>query len=216
MIELGSYSQYLELIAVIIGIVKYREFKNYQLRYVFYFLVYVVINEFVAGISYPVFGLPNYALYNVYVLLHFCFFIAWYHSLLESEMRKKILKIFFFFFVVFWSFESFYLENFTGEDVTLSFTIGVLFLIVSVGFYFMEMLTREVILHITQSPYFWVSFGILVYCVTYLPFYLTLSFINRENPVILNVTLFLINCIQYCCFSIAFIQANRHRIEHES
>ncbi len=214
--ELGSYSQYLELIAVIIGFVKYREFKNFQLKYVFYFLIYVAVNEFVAGVSYPVFGLPNYALYNVYVMINFCFFIAWYHSLLESASRKKVLKLFFFIFLIFWTFESIYLENFTREDVTLSFTLGVLFLIVAVGFYFMEMLNREVILHITQSPYFWISFGILVYCVTYLPFYLTLSIINRENPVILNVTLFLINCIQYCCFSIAFIQANRFKIEHKS
>ncbi len=214
--ELGSYSQYLELIAVIIGFVKYREFKNFQLKYVFYFLIYVAVNEFVAGVSYPVFGLPNYALYNVYVMINFCFFIAWYHSLLESASRKKVLKLFFFIFLIFWTFESIYLENFTREDVTLSFTLGVLFLIVAVGFYFMEMLNREVILHITQSPYFWISFGILVYCVTYLPFYLTLSIINRENPVILNVTLFLINCIQYCCFSIAFIQANRFKMEHKS
>ncbi len=214
--ELGSYSQYLELIAVIIGFVKYREFKNFQLKYVFYFLIYVAVNEFVAGVSYPVFGLPNYALYNVYVMINFCFFIAWYHSLLEYASRKKVLKLFFFIFLIFWTFESIYLENFTREDVTLSFTLGVLFLIVAVGFYFMEMLNREVILHITQSPYFWISFGILVYCVTYLPFYLTLSIINRENPVILNVTLFLINCIQYCCFSIAFIQANRFKMEHKS
>ncbi len=212
--ELGSYSQYLELIAVIIGLVRYKEFKRFQLKYVLFFLIYVALNELLAGISFPVFGLPNYALYNIYVLLHFCFFLAWYHSLLEGTQRKLILKIFFFFFLMFWTFESFYVDNFLGEDVTLSFTLGVLFLIVAVGFYFMEMLTREVVLHITQSPYFWVSFGILVYCVTYLPFYLTLSFINRENPVILNVTLFLINCIQYCCFSIAFIQADRNRMEH--
>ena len=214
--EFGTYSKYLALIAVIIGIVKYREFRNYQLKYVFYFLMYVALNEFLASVFYPVFGLPAYALYNVYVMLNFCFFIAWYHSLLESASRRRVLKFFFFAFLIFWTFESIYLQNFTREEVTHSFTLGVLFLIVAVGFYFKEMLTREVVLHITQSPYFWISFGILVYCVTYLPFYLTLSMINQENPVVLNLTLFLINCIQYSCFSIAFIQADRFKIEHKS
>ena len=214
--ELSSYSQYLELIAVIIGIVKYREFKEYKLKYVFYFLIYVVVNEFLAGISYPVFCIPNYILYNIYVLLHFCFFIGWYHSLMESQRRKRILKIFFVCYVLTWFLESLLIEDFAEMYVTYSFTLGVLFLIVAVGFYFMEMLSREVVLHITQSPYFWISFGILVYCVTYLPFYITLRFINKENPLIINVTLFLINCIQYCCFAIAFIQAKSTRIEHKA
>ena len=104
------------------------------------------------------------------------------------------------------------------SDVVLGLPFGVnalsLLLIAAVAFYFVEMLSREVVLNITQSPYFWVCFGILIYCVTYLPFYITLLFFIQENPIILSVVLFLINCIQYCCIAIAFIKANRRTIEH--
>ena len=66
--DLSSYSQYLELIALIIGVIKYKEFKNFYFKYVFYFLIYVVANEFLAGISYEVLNIPNTFLYNIYIL----------------------------------------------------------------------------------------------------------------------------------------------------
>ncbi|MFI8378267.1 hypothetical protein [Leeuwenhoekiella sp. NPDC079379] len=212
--ELGSYSQYLELIAVAIGIVKYREFKNFQFKYILFFLVYVVLNEFLAGVSYELLGVPNVLLYNIYVLLHFAFFLGWYHNLLISKRRKQFVKVFFIIYVFFWIADVSILEGFVLDHATYSFALGTFLLIITVAFYFIEMLNREVVLHITLSPYFWVSFGILVYCITYLPFYIALLFLTKENPIILSVMLFLINCIQYCCFSIAFIRADRNAIEH--
>ncbi|MGO4911107.1 hypothetical protein [Leeuwenhoekiella sp. W20_SRS_FM14] len=212
--ELGSYSQYLELIAVAIGIVKYKEFKNFQFKYILYFLIYVVLNEFVAGISYEFFKIPNILLYNIYVLIHFAFFLGWYHYLLISKRRRQIVKVFFIVYVFFWIVDVSVLEGLVLINATYSFALGTFLLIITVAFYFIELLNREVVLHITLSPYFWVSFGILVYCITYLPFYIALLFLSKENPIILSVMLFLINCIQYCCFSIAFIRADRNAIEH--
>lgn len=212
--ELGSYSQYLELIAAAIGIVKYKEFKNFHFKYVLFFLVYVVLNEFLAGVSYQFFGLSNVLLYNIYVLIHFAFFLAWYHSLLQVQHRKNIVKAFFIGYLILWFLDAFMIEDFVTQYTAYSFSVGTLFLIITVAFYFIEMLNREVVMHVTKSPYFWVSFGILVYCITYLPFYVTLLFLSKENPIILSVMLFLINCIQYCCFSIAFIRADHHTIEH--
>ena len=92
---LSSYSQYLELIALVIGIIRYKEFKNHKFKYVLYFLFYVVVNEFVAGFSYELFSIPNTLPYNIYILVHFAFFLAWFHSILASAQRRKIIKVFF-------------------------------------------------------------------------------------------------------------------------
>ena len=211
---LSSYSQYLELIALIIGIIRYKEFKNHKFKYILYFLVYVVLNEFAAGVSYELFKIPNTLLYNIYILIHFAFFLAWFHTLLASAFRKKIIKIFFILYVSCWFVNAIFSGSIADNFLSYSFSLGTLLLIAAVAFYFVEMLSREVVLNITQSPYFWVCFGILIYCVTYLPFYITLLFFIQENPIILSVVLFLINCIQYCCIAIAFIKANRRTIEH--
>ncbi len=212
--DLSSYSQYLELIALIIGIIKYKEFKDFYFKYVFYFLIYVVANEFLAGISYEVLNIPNTFLYNIYILIHFSFFLAWFHSLIVSTIKARILKFFFLVYIVFWFGEALTIGSITDNYLSITFSLGTLLLIIAVAFYFIEMLTREVVLNITQSPYFWVCFGILTYCVTYLPFYITLMFFLQENPVILSVVLFLINCIQYCCIAIAFIKSDRYQMEH--
>ena len=211
---LSSYSQYLELIALIIGIIRYKEFKNHKFKYILYFLVYVVLNEFAAGVSYELFKIPNTLLYNIYILIHFAFFLAWFHTLLSSAFRKKIIRIFFILYVSFWFINAIFSGSIADNFLSYSFSLGTLLLIAAVAFYFVEMLSREVVLNITQSPYFWVCFGILIYCVTYLPFYITLLFFIQENPIILSVVLFLINCIQYCCIAIAFIKADRRTIEH--
>ena len=211
---LSSYSQYLELIALIIGIIRYKEFKNHKFKYILYFLVYVVLNEFAAGVSYELFKIPNTLLYNIYILIHFAFFLAWFHTLLSSAFRKRIIRIFFILYVSFWFINAIFSGSIADNFLSYSFSLGTLLLIAAVAFYFVEMLSREVVLNITQSPYFWVCFGILIYCVTYLPFYITLIFFLQENPIILSVVLFLINCIQYCCIAIAFIKANRCTIEH--
>ncbi|RXG11978.1 hypothetical protein DSM03_10775 [Leeuwenhoekiella aestuarii] len=212
--ELSSYSQYLEFIAIVIGFLRYKEIKDFKFKYVLFFLIYVLITEIFAGVCYDLFGFVNTPVYNVYVLVNFAFFIAWYHSVLKSLIRKRIIKILFFVYVSFWLIDAVFLEQFLVDYLTYSFSLGTLFLIISVSFYFVEMLNREVVMHITKSPYFWVSFGILVYCVTFLPFYITYLFFLQENPIILSIVLFLINCIQYCCFAIAFVRADRFTIEH--
>ena len=187
---LSSYSQYLELIALIIGIIRYKEFKNHKFKYILYFLVYVVLNEFAAGVSYELFKIPNTLLYNIYILIHFAFFLAWFHTLLSSAFRKKIIRIFFILYVSFWFINAIFSGSIADNFLSYSFSLGTLLLIAAVAFYFVEMLSREVVLNITQSPYFWVCFGILIYCVTYLPFYITLLFFIQENPIILSVVLF--------------------------
>ncbi|RXG23338.1 hypothetical protein [Leeuwenhoekiella aequorea] len=98
--------------------------------------------------------------------------------------------------------------------MSYSFLLGTFLLIIAVVFYFIEMLKRNVVLNITRSPYFWVSFGVLVYCATYFAFYITSLILSTESPVILSVVLFLIHSILYGCFGIAFIRANRKKLEH--
>lgn len=213
--ELSSYSQYLELIAVIIGTIKYRQFKEAQLKYVYFFLWYVTINEFTAGVSYPILGIPNYILYNVYFIIHFAFFLWWYSSLMFSTLRKKILQFFIVFFGIFWLVDAFFLQDFINGYLTYSYTLGTVMVTLAVSLYFIEMLNRDVILNITGSPYFWISFGLLVYCVTYLPFEIAITFLQRENFIMWSVVLFLINCIQYGCFAIAFIKAQAHTVDHK-
>ncbi len=212
--ELGSYSQYLELIAAIIGTVKYRDFKNSKLKYVLFFLWYVAFSDFFAGVSYPIFGIPNYIIYNLYYLVVFTFFLWWYQSLLFSIRKKIIVFTFLGFFCAFYIADFLFFQDFVFDFLTYSFTLGTLFITVTVSIYFVEMLYRDVILNVTRSSYFWVSFGLLVFCITYLPFKLAYRFMDSEKLFIKSLVLFMINCIQYTCFAIAFLKAKKGSMDH--
>ncbi|WP_416442948.1 hypothetical protein ACH3O9_18520 [Leeuwenhoekiella sp. A16] len=212
--ELSSYSQYLELIAAVIGIIKYNHFKHTKLKYVLFFLCYVALNEFFAGMCYPVLGIPNYIPYNIYYLVHFAFFLWWYSSLMFTRSRRNILLILLLIYTIFWLIDAIFIQNFSYEFLNNSYTLGAVLITVAACFYFIEMLNRDVVMHITSSPYFWVSFGLLVYCVTYLPFEVAITFMVKENLAIWSVVLFIINSLQYCCFAIAFIKTHKSYTEH--
>ncbi|MEH6407584.1 MAG: hypothetical protein V7767_09900 [Leeuwenhoekiella sp.] len=212
--ELSSYSQYLELIAAIIGTIRYSHFKESRLKYVLFFVWYVALNEFFAGISYPLFGIPNYIPYNIYYLIHFAFFLWWFSSLMFSLTRKLILQGLAIIFSVFWVINALFTQDFTSSFMTHSYTLGTVFVTISACFYFIEMLNREVVMNITSSPYFWIAFGLLVFCVTYLPFEIAIEFMVKEEIIIWSVVLFLINSIQYCCFAVAFLKSDKSLNEH--
>ena len=212
--DLASYSQYLELVAAIIGTVKYGAFKNSKLKYVLFFLWYVVFTDFFAGISYPWFDIPNYIVYNLYYLAVFAFFLLWCRSLLSSRVKKAMLLFFFCIYCLFYLVNIIFLQDFVFDFLTYSFTVGTMLITITVSIYFVEMLNRDIILQVTKSSYFWISFGLLVFCITYLPFKLAYRFMEGENYILKSLVLFLINCIQYTCFAIAFIKAKKGSMDH--
>ena len=208
---LDSYSYYLEIITLIIGLIRYKEYRNFKFRYILYLIAYVVLNNLFLD---TYLGSATQFFHAIYTLIYFAFFLLWYQSLLTNIHRKRIVNIFLIIFIVFWIYDVFLLEGFQQIFTRYSFSLGTFLLIIAVVFYFIEMLKRNVVLNITRSPYFWVSFGILVYCATYLAFYISSLILSTENPVILSVLLFLIHSIQFCCFAIAFIRADRKKLEH--
>ena len=210
---LGSYSYYLEIITLIIGLIRYKEFRNFKFKFILFFLAYVVLNILLLEIFKAY--LINVTVYHaINTLIYFAFFLLWYNSLLTNTYRKRILNILLIIFIVFWIYDIFLLEGFQQIFMSYSFLLGTFLLIIAVVFYFIEMLKRNVVLNITRSPYFWVSFGVLVYCATYFAFYITSLILSTESPVILSVVLFLIHSILYGSFGIAFIRANRKKLEH--
>lgn len=211
---LDSYSYYLEIITLIIGLIRYKEYRNFKFRYILYFLAFVVLNNLFLKIFNTNLGSDTQFFHALYALIYFVFFLLWYQSLLTNKHRKRIVNIFLIIFIVFWIYDVFLLEAFQQIFTRYSFSLGTFLLIIAVVFYFIEMLKRNVVLNITRSPYFWVSFGILVYCATYFAFYITSLILSTENPVILSVLLFLIHSMQFCCFAIAFIRADRKKLEH--
>lgn len=212
--ELSGYSQYLELVAAVIGTLNYRKFKHEKLKYVLLLLWYVALNDFFAGISYPWFKIPNYIPYNIFYLVYFGFFIWWYSELIKSKLLRRIMLALLFIFVIFWLGNALFLD-FTSNFLSYTYVLGTIFLTISIGLYLSEMLnTEEVVLNVSKSPYFWVAFGTLLFCVVYLPFELFQGFFEKNDPNLWTTVLFILNVIQYSCIALAFIVVEPDRVEH--
>ncbi|MGB5944080.1 MAG: hypothetical protein WBG71_14445 [Leeuwenhoekiella sp.] len=212
--DLAAHSQYVELVAALIGLIMYKHYKGTQLVYFLILLWYVTINEFFAGISYPVFGIPNYIPYNIYYGINFVFFLWWYRSLISWKNGKKALLFFMLIFLTGYLVDSMFLNDIVYRYLTYAFTAGTVLLILCVAIYFMDRLYRDAVFNITASPYFWISFGVLFYCVAYLPFLVAYRFMESNYGEIRSVVLFIVNVIQYCCFAVAFIKGRQAKEEY--
>ncbi|MAZ28368.1 MAG: hypothetical protein CL868_14995 [Cytophagaceae bacterium] len=214
--DLSLYSIYLELIAAIIGTVRFQHYRHLKLKYVLFYIWYLVLSEVIGKYlydSYATLKLNNALVYNIMILLMFLFSCLWYRSLLHDVVKRRILLVFAIIHGVFWLCDGMFIHHMIEGNMTYSFTLGTIFLVVAVAFYFAEMLNREVVMNVTSSPYFWVSFGLMIFSVAYLPFMIMIE-VMQANLVIWSLVLFMINVIQYCCFSIAFLIVDKNDREH--
>ena len=213
---IGSYSKYLALAAALVGTFLYPHLKGTKAKYVVWMIWYSVLTEFVGEYYYFWFNRPNTILYNLYTLVSITFFLWWFRGLLSSNKRKKLVK---YFIGVFWVanlINAILLNNVLYQPTNYAFVIGVIFLVITICYFFIEMFNKEVVLNIRDSIYFWFALGVLLFYATFLPFYVTTNFFARsaESFKILGVAVFMLNVIMNCCFILGFMKAKVSADQH--
>ncbi|EDP95780.1 hypothetical protein KAOT1_05232 [Kordia algicida OT-1] len=125
-----------------------------------------------------------------------------YKHFIQRKLFKKYIKIF---IIVYWItciINSFY-ENFLEVAQVVPYIIVSSFLIISILMYFIEVLQSERILNINRELLFWISIGLLLFHIGYIPykivqkFYDSIASANLENLRSLFFSLILILNICY-------------------
>ena len=134
-------------------------------------------------------------------------------GLINSPKRKRILLILKYLFITFYFIDAIFLSDFIYHFLTYTFSVGTIFLLLAVCLYFADLMYQDVILNVTSSPYFWVSFGVILYCLSALPFRIFYNLMeNFYTDIWSNVT-FVINIVQYFCFAYAFLITKGVRVK---
>lgn len=206
---IGSYSKYLALAAALVGTYLYHHIKGTKAKYVVWIIWYGVLTEFVGVYYYSWFERPNAIVYNIYTLVSITFFLWWFRSLLSSNKRKQIVK---YFIGVFWVtniVNAKLLDNVLYQGTNYAFVVGVILLVITICYFFIEMFNKEIVLNIRDSMYFWFALGVMLFYATFLPFYVTTNFFarNEESFRILGLAVFILNFIMNCCFIFGFTKA---------
>lgn len=212
--NLRDYSQYLALVVGLLGLFKYQYIKHTKAKYFLYLIWYSIFTEFLGEHFYSFFKLPNYIVFNFYTLIQITFYLLLFRSFLKILPRKNLIKYFILAFIIFNIIEALSIHNIFEENTTFSFALGVIFLVTSICYYFIELFNSEVVLKIRNSIYFWFALGVILFYATFLPFFIATQFFIQGDIVPLSLVTFILNFIMYLCFVIGLLNAKHSANEH--
>lgn len=146
------------------SIATYPKYKNQPVRYLPLMLFIELLFEYMASKM----TINNTVLYNTLYIIYFPFYYYLVFSYLSSKNYKQCIKYFFLLFFIAAVVNPFF-ESFLKTSQFVTFTAGALLLIIGITLYFAEILEKNEVMEVRSELFFWVSIGLLLFYVGYLP-----------------------------------------------
>lgn len=151
----------------IIALWRYSFYKNTSLRYFLFFILLQLFVEYIGDYISENFGI-NAWWYICYYFLNFSYlFILFKTNITSASFRKYVgwcLYLFIAFFMMF-----IIVFGFDKYSNAFIFISGATLLIISVVFYYVDLLKSTAVINIKSNLLFWISVGVLLFYVGYLP-----------------------------------------------
>jgi hypothetical protein len=202
--------KYIELISAIVGSIYFFKYKYTFLKYFLFMLWLIVFVEFFA-IYYVQKTGHNQILYNLYHSINFPFLFILYRTYIKNEKQRKAIGVFIPIYLVFF-FGNIFFQNYFTQIQTIPFIIGALFTIISILFYFLEILNTDKVLKVSENLLFWISIGLLLYFVGKIPLRIVKNYWKEiSNYQSYYIVEYILSIIMNICFIIGFIWSRKDK-----
>ncbi len=209
-LDLKHTIKYIELAAAIVGSIYFYKYKHTPLKYFLMLLWLVVFVEFFGKFYFKVFY-SNYIVFNIYHFINFTTLLLLYRAVIENKDYKKWVGLFIPIYIVSFFVNLLFQDYFT-QIQTFPFIIGGLLVIISIIFYFLEILNTNKVLYVSKNLLFWISIGLLIYFVGKIP---TRLMRNYWTEISYYESIFIVEYIlsifMNICFIIGFICTGKQR-----
>jgi len=206
--DLALYSEYLSAIVAIVFFYKY---KNTRLRYFTLILVYIALNDLYGGYLRDSGFEYNYIIYNIYNVISFSFYFLLYRKHLKTKRYQKVVLLFLLTYLLSFMINGFF-QNYITQLQTIPYIIASIFLVISIIFYFIEILNSEKVLKVNKNLLFWISIGLFLFNIGIIPFRIIVnSFSNSTAINYLFLIKFILVIVMNLCFMIGFIWSNKEQ-----
>jgi len=214
--------KYFELIAAITGSIYFYKYKNTHLKYLLFLLWYIVFTEFFGDYikekEILIVKDVNGVIYNLWIvnLLYIIFFPVIYYiyfKVIENSKFKLWIKIFMVSYIFISIINWIFIQSFILEWSELPYIAGSLFVIITVIFYFIELLTSDKIVIFHRTLLFWISVGLLLFHAGTIPFSIKINgyALIHDNDIGNNIFLimYILAIVMYSIFSFGFIWSKK-------
>lgn len=144
----------------------------------------------------------NYWMYNVYSIIAFSIYILLFVSQLENTKIKKAFRGITLLFVIACVLNLLFSGVYWNAHSIFTFFIGTILVLISIGFYYFQLLRTDQILNIRHSLFFYISVGALVYHLGFVPLVIYNGYFNLDSPEYLYFYGFIIKGINYFLYSL--------------
>jgi hypothetical protein len=121
--------------------------------------------------------MQNQWMYNLFHFFFIFFLANIFFYVLENERIKLSIQIFYGVFIVFVLLNSLFIQGLTNVQ-SLTYVVGGVFIIYLSGAYFWQLFVSAGNEKITYDPFFWLSFGLIVYFGGTVPFFGMLNYLQ--------------------------------------
>lgn len=211
--------KYVELLSAIIGTIYFYKYRNTSIKFFLFILWYITFTEFTGsyasknnvfvffdekGIDY------NYWMFNLLYFVFFNMVLFIYLKSVKKLNHKFWIKIFIISYILIsiinWSF----FQSFIFEMSELPYVIGSIFLIISIIFYFIQLLKSSETKIFHKELLFWISIGLLLFHSGTIPFsleyngYALIPGIHK-----LFLIIYFLSPLMYSIFTFGFIWSDK-------
>ncbi|WP_028374596.1 hypothetical protein [Leeuwenhoekiella sp. MAR_2009_132] len=187
-------------IALVIAIWRHSELKKSTQNHFIYFLSIMIVIEFGAELCITLYG-NNVLIYNFYDLFTGIFFCYWFYRILYKKIWVYIIVTLLTICLV----TSILVENWLLDyNVIFLFSVTIALLVLVFRFY-IEFLNNDDLIEFKQNPKFWITTGILIFNLGYLPIQVYISKINGSLAPSLYIVIAFLNIPLYGCIITALL-----------
>ena len=156
-------SNYIELIALAIGIYTWRKIKQTPLSLLVILLIIINIAELSGRYISKEYKTPNVHIFNVSTIIEFEFYAILFIAVFRNKVLKKINAVFIIAFPIVCVLNFVFLQSFMKQFHTYSMALGAAFTILNCCLYFKQVLNYEEELALSKLPMFWIATGLLFF-----------------------------------------------------
>lgn len=192
------------LLLIVLGFYNYKKIReSFPLKMFLFFLVYSFFTE-VAGMVFAYYLKINTAfVYNSWNIVSYLFYTYFFVSKISNQTKKLVIKSFAALFIGLIIINALFFQNYVNHIFSNNIILGKILMIVTIMIYFTELLKSDLILNIKESLFFWISIGVFIYSIGFIPVFVIAEYISFQGA--FRYITFGLNIFMSLCFIMGFL-----------
>jgi len=166
-----GFTNYLFLFTAIVGVIQFKKFKEISIRCFIIAFAYLALSDYLSLFyGRTVGGGSNSIVFNISYIVSFTALFYVFHAHIENKYFRAFIKIMFGVYVLLVFIDIFFLKiDYNIEYQAWPYVIGGITVLLSVLFYFYEVLNSEKLIALERNMIFWIAFGHFFYFLAKVP-----------------------------------------------